>query len=188
MPAERRTVTGCVLLTGCCVASWSQTQASCALCRTIRHGKRGSGSFGVHASLVVQGFSKEPPVVWGDSLSALQLAHRQGTGRLKFVEVRLVAMQSWVSMGRLLLQKVLTAENVADVLNKACLTYYLGDTVCTVGFEIIRLRWLHHVELGHTWTLHSSCGPVGALSLRSSSRFILDWFVFCYLVHRTGSA
>ena len=73
-------------------------------------------------------------------------------------------------------------------VNKACLTYYLGDTVCTVGFEIIRLRWLHHVELGHTWTLHSSCGPVGALSLRSSSRFILDWFVFCYLVHRTGSA
>ena len=143
---------------------------------------------GVHASLVVQGFSKEPPVVWGDSLSALQLAHRQGTGRLKFVEVRLVAMQSWVSMGRLRLQKVLIAENVADVLNKACLTYYLGDTVCTVGFEIIRLRWLHHVELGHTWTLHSSCGPVGALSLRSSSRFILDWFVFCYLVHRTGSA
>ena len=46
MPAERRTVTGCVLLTGCCVASWSQTQASCALCRTKRHGKRGSGSFG----------------------------------------------------------------------------------------------------------------------------------------------
>ena len=42
---------------------------------------------GMHASLMEQGSSKEPPVVWGDSSSALQMAHRQGTGRLKRVEV-----------------------------------------------------------------------------------------------------
>ena len=33
-------------------------------------------------------------VVWRDSSSALQLAHRQGMGRLKHVEVRLLAIQS----------------------------------------------------------------------------------------------
>ena len=84
---------------------------------------------GVHAFLVEQGLSKESPVVWGDSSSALQLAHRQGTGRLKHVEVRLLAIQSWVSMGRLRLQKVLSADNVADALTK----------------HVSR----HHVELGH---------------------------------------
>ena len=63
--------------------------------------------------LVEQGFSKEPPVVWRDSSSALQLAHRQGTGRLEHVEVRLSAIQSRVSTERLRVQKVRSAENVA---------------------------------------------------------------------------
>ena len=49
---------------------------------------------GIHAFLMEQGFSKEPPVAWGDSSSALQLAHRQGRGRWKQVEVRLLALQS----------------------------------------------------------------------------------------------
>ena len=111
-----------VLLAGCCVASWSRTQASCALssCESELYamGSAAVDVLGVHAFLVEQGLSKEPPVVWGDSSSALQLAHRQGTGRLKHVEVRLLAIQSWVSMGRLRLQKVLSADNVADVLTK----------------------------------------------------------------------
>ena len=40
---------------------------------------------GLHAFLVEQGFSKEPLVVWGESSSALQLAHCWGPGRLKHV-------------------------------------------------------------------------------------------------------
>ena len=41
-----------------------------------------------------------------------------GDGSFEAVEVRLLAIQSWVSMGRLRLQKVLSAENVADMLTK----------------------------------------------------------------------
>ena len=80
-------------------------------------------------------FSKEPLVVWGDSSSALQLAHRQGTGRLKHVEVRWQAIQSWVSTGRLRLQKVLSADSVARCVHTARLADHAGDTVRSFGSE-----------------------------------------------------
>ena len=90
--AERRSVTGSVvLLAGCCVASWSRTQASYELssCESELYamGSAAVEVLGVHAFLVEQGFSKEPPVVWRDSSWALQKAHRQGTGCFKHVEV-----------------------------------------------------------------------------------------------------
>jgi hypothetical protein len=65
-----------------------------------------------------QGLLKEPPVVASDSSSALQLAGRVGQGRLKHVEVRLLALQHWTRQGRLRLRKVATADNIADVLTK----------------------------------------------------------------------
>ena len=139
---ERRSVTvGVVLLAGCCVASWSRTRASYALssCESELYamGSAAVEELGVHAFLVEQGFSKEPPVVWGDSSSALQLAHRQGTGRLKHVEVRLLAIQSWVSTGRLRLQKVLSADNVVDAFTKAHVSRTTCETLCAaLGLKI----------------------------------------------------
>ena len=67
--AERRSVTsGVVLLAVCCVSSWSRTQASYALsCCESELYAMGSAAvevLGIHAFLVEQGFSKEPPVVW----------------------------------------------------------------------------------------------------------------------------
>ena len=73
--------------------------------------------------------------MWGDSSSALQLAQSQVTGRLKHVEVRLLAIQSWVSTGRLRLQNVLSANNVADVLTKHVSRGHVGDTVRSFGSE-----------------------------------------------------
>ena len=69
--------------------------------------------------------------MWGDSSSALQLAQSQVTGRLKHVEVRLLAIQSWVSTGRLRLQNVLSANNVADVLTKH-VSRVTWETLCAV--------------------------------------------------------
>eukprot|EP00975_Prorocentrum_lima_P010115 2155992-Prorocentrum_lima.AAC.1 len=63
-------------------------------------------ALGLHAFLVEQGFVKEPPVIYGDSSSALQLAGRKGCGRLKHVEVRLLALQQWRQDGRIILRKV----------------------------------------------------------------------------------
>ena len=117
------------------MTSWSRTQASYALssCESELYAM-GSAAVEVLGDTRVSGgtgFSKEPPVVWGDSSSALQLAHRQGTGRLKHVEVRLLAIQSWVSTGRLRLQKVLSANNVADVLTKH-VSRVTWETLCAV--------------------------------------------------------
>ena len=114
--AERRSATGgVVLLAGCCVSSWSLTQASYALSGSDPElNSMASAAVevpGIHAFMVEQGFAKEQPVVYGDSSSALQLANRTGTGRLKHVEVRLLAIWSWIADGRLRLMKVRCAEN-----------------------------------------------------------------------------
>ena len=120
--AERRSVTGGVVR----LAGWSRCESE-----LYAMGSDAVEVLGIHAFLVEQGFSNEPPVVCGDHSSALQLAHRQGTGRLKHVEVRLLAIQSWESTGRLRLQKVLCAENVADVLTKH-VSRTTWETLCTV--------------------------------------------------------
>ena len=66
--------TGVVVLAGCCVASWSRTQASYAStsCEAELYsmGKAAVEVLGIHSFLVEQGFAKEPPVVYGDSTSA----------------------------------------------------------------------------------------------------------------------
>ena len=121
--ADRRSTSGGVLLlSGAVVLSWSRTQGAFALssCEAELYSM---GSAAVEALwlagfLTEQGLLKEPPVIVGDSSSALQLASRVGQGRLKHVEVRLLALQHWHGQGRLRLRKVATADNVADILTK----------------------------------------------------------------------
>ena len=83
--AERRSVTSCVvLLAGCCVASWSRTQASYALSRCGSElyvmGSAAVEVLGVRAFLVEQGFSKEPPVVWGRQFVGSAVGTSSGNG------------------------------------------------------------------------------------------------------------
>ena len=72
----------------------------------------------MHRFLKEQGLTTEPPLIKGDSSSALQLASRVGQGRLKHVEVRLLALQQWHQQGSIRLQKVPTQENIADLFTK----------------------------------------------------------------------
>ena len=60
----------------------------------------------------------EPPLVYSDSSSALTLVGRKGQGRLKHVEIRLLAIQDWKEEGRLRLGKVATLDNLSDLLTK----------------------------------------------------------------------
>ena len=122
--AERRSVTGgVVLLAGCCVASWSRTQASYALssCESDLYatGSAAVEVLGVHVFLVGEVFLERTACrVERHFVGSAVGTHRQGTGRLKHEEVRLLAIRSWVSTGRVRLLKVLSAENVADVLTE----------------------------------------------------------------------
>ena len=136
--AERRSATGgVVLLAGCCVSSWYLTQASCALSGSDPElNSMASAAVevpGIQAFLVEQRFAKEPPVVYGDSSSALQLANRTGAGRLKHVEVRLLAIRSWIA-GRLRLMKVRCAENCRRA-DEGRIQRHVGEAMCAFEAE-----------------------------------------------------
>ena len=53
-----------------------------------------------------------------DSSAAMGTATRQGLGRMKHVQVRDLVVQQWIADGRLILQKVASSANAADLLTK----------------------------------------------------------------------
>jgi hypothetical protein len=110
--ADRRSTSGGILLlAGCCVLSSCEAElyalGSCAV-----------EALQLASMLAEQGWAVEPPLVYSDSSSALTLVGRKGQGRLKHVEIRLLAIQDWKEEGRLRLGKVATLENMSDLLTK----------------------------------------------------------------------
>ena len=120
---DRRITSGVVLLlAGAVVLTFSRTQASRALssCEAELYGMGSTSAEAMHlaAFLTEQVWCDEPPLVFSDSSSALTLTGRRGQGRLKHVEVRLLAIQDWREQKRITAAKVGTEENIADVLTK----------------------------------------------------------------------
>jgi hypothetical protein len=119
---RRSTSGGVVQLAGACVLTYSRTQASRALssCEAELYalGSAASESLQLIALLTEQGWCADPPLIYCDSSSALQLTGRRGQGRLKHVEVRLLAIQDWRQAGRLTTAKIDTSKNISDVLTK----------------------------------------------------------------------
>ena len=116
---DRKSVScGALQVNGALASSYSRTQAVVAQssCESELHGL---GSAATEA-LWVAGLLKEAfgvdvvPTIWGDSTSALSLASRAGMGRLKHVEIRLLAIQDWVRQRRLRLAKVDTVNNLSS--------------------------------------------------------------------------
>ena len=109
-------------LSGALLMSFSRTQAS----RSLSSCESELYALGSTAAeiLWVSGLLKEAfgialvPTVHGDSSSALTLASRAGMGRLKHIEVRLLALQDWCAQGRARLMKIPTHDNTADVGTK----------------------------------------------------------------------
>ena len=120
---DRRSISGGALLCGGApVLTWSRTQASRALssCEAELYGM---GSGAVEALWLASFFSEQgllrgPPVLYTDSASAQQLAGRRGQGRLKHVQVRLLALQDWQKEGRLQIARCTSQDNLADPLTK----------------------------------------------------------------------
>ena len=119
---RRSTSGGILLLSGCCVLSYALTQASRALssceAELFAFGSASSEALQLASLLAEQGWCTDPPLIFSDSSSALQLVGRRGQGRLKHVEIRLLASQDWKEAGRLRTAKVDTAENLSDLLTK----------------------------------------------------------------------
>ena len=138
--ADRRSVSGGLIqLCGCCVLSWSRTQASYALssCEAELYamGSAAIEVLGIQSFLKEQLKILEPPVLRSDSSSALTLAGRKGQGRLKHIEVRLLALQDWIMSGRLRPLKVKTEDNLADVLTKHTAKTVLAKLVVLIGLH-----------------------------------------------------
>ena len=81
----------------------------------------------------------EPPLVYSDSSSALTLVGRKGQGRLKHVEIRLLAIQDWKEEGRLRTGKVATLENLSDLLTKHVTRATMESLrpLCGIGAEML---------------------------------------------------
>jgi hypothetical protein len=118
--ADRRSVSGgLLLLAGAPVLSWSRTQSTRALssCEAELY-SMGSAVAEVMwlASLLSEIcpklLARRTPLVYCDSTSSMQVGSRPGTGRLKPIEVRLLALQDWHREGRIRYQ------NPADLLTK----------------------------------------------------------------------
>jgi hypothetical protein len=121
--ADRRSTTGgVVLVAGACVLSLCRTQATRALssceAELFALGSTCAESMFVVSFLTELGLTEEPPTIYSDSSSALALARKRGQGKLKHIEVRLLALQDWQAQGRVLLAKVGTEDNMADLLTK----------------------------------------------------------------------
>ena len=121
--ADRRSTSGGILLlAGCCTLSYARTQASRAQssCEAELYaiGSAAAEALQSASLLAEQGWSTEPPLIYSDSSSALTLVGRQGQGRLKHVEIRLLAIQDWKAEGRLRTAKVDTLENPSDLMTK----------------------------------------------------------------------
>ncbi len=102
-------------------ASWARTQAVPALssCEAELYAI-GTGcveSLGLRSLLLELGLPAVV-VVKTDSSSAKAISQRRGPGKMKHIQLRLLAMQQWVSDRLLSVNKVSTDENISDLLTK----------------------------------------------------------------------
>ena len=101
---------------------WARTQATPALssCEAELYAI-GSGcveSLGLRSLLLEVGV-RTAVVIKTDSSSAKAVANRRGPGRMKHIQLRMLAVQGWVKDKLLLLSKVSSEENLSDLLTKA---------------------------------------------------------------------
>ena len=113
---------GAVLFHGCAVLTWARTQKTRALssAEAELYGI-GSGAIeGLGASQLLREWQYETvPLLQTDSQSALAVCKRRGPGRMKHIELKMLAVQEWLKTGRLRIHKVSTHDNPADLMTKA---------------------------------------------------------------------
>jgi hypothetical protein len=110
-----------VFLNGFLLASWSRTQTTVAL--SSCEAELGALSTGGQEGLFVQHLLGElgheaELILYTDSSSALSTTYKRGVGRMRHLETRRLWLQDAVKKHRLTVEKIGTAENMADILTK----------------------------------------------------------------------
>ena len=118
----RRSTSGGLLLRGKHVLSaWSRTQATVALSSgeaELNGALKGAAELLGASALLVEAGKEVVLGIEGDSSACEGIVHREGSGRLKHLEVRQLWIQNYIKDGRMTFTKIPRLINGADTLAK----------------------------------------------------------------------
>jgi hypothetical protein len=120
-----------------CLKTWSTTQG--AIARSSGEAELYAAAKGMAEGLGLQSMAKEMGIdmrvtVYTDSNACRGTCGRKGLGRMKHLEVEVLWAQDVVRRGRLQLERVGTAENVADLMTKHLPRNNIDDLLSRLGF------------------------------------------------------
>ena len=118
---RRSTSGGCIMIGSCTIKHWSKTQATISLSsgEAELHGI----AMGCSQSLGIQSLMRDlgwnlKLRVFSDATAAIGIARRKGLGRIRHLDCTDLWIQDTIRSGRITLDKVLGANNPADILTK----------------------------------------------------------------------
>ena len=124
---RRSTSGGCALVNGCLVKHWSKTQSTIALSSgEAELAGIGSGmaqALGIQSLAADMGWSLKPRV-FSDATAAIGISKRRGLGKIRHLHTADLWVQEQIRSERVILEKVLGADNPADIFTK-----YLDHTI-----------------------------------------------------------
>ena len=113
---------GAIQMHGCSVLTYARTQKTPALSSAEAElyaiGSGAIETLGAAQLLKEWKYDGVNPLLMTDSQSALAVCRKRGPGKMKHVELKMLAIQDWVKEGRLRIHKVSTHENPADLMTK----------------------------------------------------------------------
>ena len=140
----------------------------------------GSGAIdGLGAAQLLKEWQCETvPLLWTDSQSALAVCRRRGPGRMKHIELKMLAVQEWLKTGRLRVRKISTHDNPANPHDQGHVSRKT-DQVWT-SLDPTRIT-LHRLEPTCTATavtsdVHSQQLPASDTTLLSAETLSVDSF------------
>ena len=120
------------------VCSWSRTQATVALSSTevecIGAVTACSEALFFQSIFAHCGFAMDITIIMG-SAGARAVAHRQGAGRIKHLEMRSLWLQEVILSNGVTIDAVSSAENIADALAKGLLAEHLRRHLAGLGIS-----------------------------------------------------
>ena len=118
---RRSTSGGCALLGQCLIKHWSKTQTTISLSsgEAELHGIAQGCAQALGLQSLLRDIGWELKIqVWSDATAAIGIARRKGLGEIRHLDCTDLWVQDKIRSKQILLQKVLGAENPADVLTK----------------------------------------------------------------------
>ena len=135
------------------IKSWSSTQHVMALSsgEAELYGMlKGATQTKRLISMMADFGEKVVATVCSDASAAIGIAHRQGLGKTRHIEVQYLWIQHEVKEGKLIVKKVGTNNNPADLLTKAMNDDKMMKYMAEMGFDIDRQQSRQHSSIAVT--------------------------------------